>query len=133
MVLHLDAEDEMVVGDWVVYAGKEFSSFFRSKTFFIWPGATNINDPLPLLPKWIVASWSGFVESETCSSVDKCRTHESAKTLKKSRHCIDHSADTGYTLLCMQIDNASHCFSFSGATTGDYELEKDDIRMYIGN
>ena len=61
---------------------------FSSKTFFIWPGATNINDPLPLLPKWIVASWSGFVESETCSSVDKCRTHESAKTLnKKSSLC----------------------------------------------
>ena len=33
MVLHLDAEDEMVVGDWVVYAGKEFSSFFEVRPF----------------------------------------------------------------------------------------------------
>ena len=55
------------------------------------------------------------------------------KLSTKSRHCVDHSADTGYTLLCMQIDNASHCFSFPGATTGNYELEQDDIRMYIGN
>ena len=29
MVLHLDAEDEMVVGDWVVYAGNGLLRFSK--------------------------------------------------------------------------------------------------------
>ena len=92
----------------------------------------NINDPLPsiLSGLWrenpVVKHCQVLINvaPPTCKICKLLKCH--FYTPSASRHCSDCFSNFGNSLLCLQIDNASHGFSLAPTTPrGDDELSSD--------